>query len=231
MNAKTKQLMAIGLIIFALYNILVFSIGGFIFHEAPFWISYVFVLIAFAVAVISVVGLGQSAVVLRDWLFGYPILRHCAIYLVLEVIVSVVFMLLEYQVGWVLPFVIQILLLGIYGVLVLTCFISKSSIDQVHQKVQKKTQYIALLQAEAQTLCAKCSDPAVQAQCQKLAEAIRFSDPMSNDLLSALEQQLSATVAACSTALDMGNYELAGNLCEKAMVQLAERNAKCKALK
>lgn len=231
MRKTTKQLALIGVILFAMYNLILFALCGFADHKAPFWISYVFVLIAFGAVAFSVVKLGRSTTVLRDWLFGYPIMYHCAIYIALELIASILFMALEEKVGWAVPFVIQLLLLGVYGILVITCFVSKTAISQVHEKVEKKTQYIGLLRADAELLCQKCSDPELKKQCQKLAEAIRFSDPMSNELLSALEQELCATVAECSRALDENNYVLASNLCNKAMLQLSERNMKCKVLK
>ena len=140
-------------------------------------------------------------------------------------------MLLEYDLGWALPFVIQILLMGVYAVFMLSCFASKTAITQVGEKVEKKTRYIALLQADAQMLCQKCSDPELKAKLQKLAEDIRFSDPMSDPSLSKLEERLSATVIACGEALDSNDVALAAQMQQKAANLLAERNAKCKALK
>lgn len=231
MSKKHKQFAAMGAIVFAMYNIVIFAIFGFADHEAPFWISYVFMLLAFGAAALSGVLLGKSGMALRDWLFGYPIVRHCAIYAAVELILSVLFMSIEYDVSWAVPFVVQVLLLGVYGLLLISCFISKTAISEVHEKVEKKTRYIALLQADAQLLCSKCGDGALKAKCEKLAEAIRYSDPMSNEVLEDLEVKLSATVKACGDAIDQGNLPLADHLCDQAMLQLQERNLKCKALK
>jgi hypothetical protein len=231
MGKTTKQFIGIGVILLAMYNIVLFAIAGFADHEAPFWISYVFMLLAFGMAALTFIYLGKSGMILRDWLFGYPIIYHCAIYIAVEMVASVIFMLLEYDVEWVLPLVIQILLMGVYAVFMLSCFASKTAITQVGDKVEKKTRYIALLQAEVQVLCQKCEDPALKAELQKLAENIRFSDPMSNDALSDLESKLSEVIMACGEALDSGNLTLAAELQQKAAGMLVERNAKCKALK
>lgn len=231
MSKKYMQFAAMGAIIFAMYNVIVFALFGFADHESPFWISYIFMLIAFAVAALSGVLLGESGMALRDWLFGYPIVRHCVIYAALELILSLIFMTVEHNVTWVLPFVLQVLLLGVYGIMLISCFISKTAIGEVHEKVEKKARYITLLQADAQLLCGKCSDDPLKTKCEKLAEAIRYSDPMSSEALEELEKQLSDTVTACSAAIDQGNLALAGHLCDQAMQQLHERNLKCKALK
>ncbi len=231
MNKKGIHFLAMGAIAFVMYNILVFAIGGFSGHEAAFWISYVFTVIAFGLVGLSAAILGKTGMAMRDWLFGYPIVRHCIIYVCAQLFASVMFMIFEYDIEWVLPAVVQVLLLGVFGILVLSCFAAKNVVGEIHQKVEKKTRYIALLQADAQMLANKCEDPEVKRQCEKLAEAIRFSDPMSNELLAGLEQNLMTTVSACGNALDEGNYVLASSLCEKAMQQLAERNTKCKVLK
>lgn len=231
MRKTAKQFISIGVILLAMYNIVLFAIAGFADHEAPFWISYVFVLLAFGMAVLTFVYLGKSGMILRDWLFGYPIMYHCAIYIAVELVLSVIFMLFEYDLGWALSFVLQILLMGVYAVFMLSCFASKTAITQVGEKVEKKTRYIALLQADVQVLSQKCDDPELKAKLQKFAEDIRFSDPMSDPSLCDLETSLSAAVVACGEALQDNNITLAAQLQRKAVDLLAERNAKCKALK
>lgn len=231
MSKKFNQFAAMGGIIFAMYNIIVFAIFGFADHAPAFWISYVFMLLTFCVVALSALKLGESGMALRDWLFGYPIVRHCAIYFVVELVFSLLFMVFEDEVRWAFPFVTQTLLLGVYSILLISCFISKTAIAEVHEKVEKKTRYIDLLQVEAQMLCAKCTDAALKIKCQKLAEAIRYSDPVSNEALSMLESQLNSTINSCSDAIDAGNIAVADGLCEQALLQLQERNLKCKALK
>ena len=231
MRKTTKQFITIGLILLAMYNIILFAIAGFVDHEAPFWVAYTFVMLSFAMTAITAGYLGKSGLVLRDWLFGFPIIRHCAIYVTLSMAASVVFMLLQYDIGWGLPVVVHVLLLGIYAVLMLSCFVSKNAITQVSENVERKTRYIALLQADAQMLSERCEDADVKAKCKKLAEDIRFSDPMSSDVLEPLEMQLKETLADCGKAIDDGDYAMAAELCDQATLQLKERNLKCKALK
>ena len=231
MGTIKKKFVAIGAILFLMYNVVLFAIAGFSGHEAAFWISYAFVIVAFAMAALTAGYLGKSGRVLCDWLFGFPIIRHCVIYVTAATLISILFMILEYDVGWVLPTIIQVVLLGLYAVLMLTCFISKDAIEEVGQRAVKKTQYMALLRADAEMLFQKCSDPELKVKCKKLAEDIRFSDPMSVEALEYLERELQQTLMECGKAMDEGNYVLAGELCHKASLQLSERNMKCKILK
>ena len=86
-------------------------------------------------------------------------------------------------------------------------FLSKETIDEIHDKVSDKKGFIKLLRADSETIVAKCNDPELKKKLQSFSEEIRYSDPMSNDVAEA------------------------NDLCDKAHLLLVERNKKCKALK
>ena len=131
--------------------------------------------------------------------------------------------------GW--AFAVQFLLLCIYGVCAVSCFLAKDTIDEVHNRVSDKTRFLKLLRVDAEMLVEKCSDAELKKQLQALSDAIRFSDPMSNETLFELEKDITLTVSECSKAVENGDFENANELCKKADLLLAERNKKCKALK
>ena len=228
---KTQLFGVIGAIAFVLYNLLVFSIFGFAGHQASFWTSYIFVVIAFATVTCSVWLLGAAGMEMKDWLFGLPIVRHCIIYCSLELVFSVLFMILDHKVSPVLAFVVQVILLAVYLMFAIACYISKMTIDEIHQNVQKKTRYLDLLRAEAELNVNKCTDPQLKKQCRELAEAIRYSDPISSPALIALEQKLMENVIGIGNAIDIGNTEMVHSLCAEAQQLLLERNLKTKTMK
>ena len=78
---------------------------------------------------------------------------------------------------------------------------------------------------------ARAKDEEAKAQTKKVYEAIRYSDPMSNDALSGVEQQISAKFAELSAAVDEGNSQLIAECAEKLLQLVTERNNKCKVLK
>ena len=218
-------------IAFVAYNVVFFMIGGFTDHTAVFWISWLFSLISFAALAVTSFILGQRGMLMRDWLFGYPIIKHSTIYIILEVILSTIFCIFEDSISWQAAFVFQFIAFCVYMVFAISCFLAKNTIEEIKTKVEDKTRYIKLLRVDAEMLCEKCSDPEVKKSLQKLAEDIRFSDPMSNDALFELEKELSLAVSECDKAVVARDFENAMILCNKASMLLAERNRKCKALK
>lgn len=231
MTKKSKMLGAMLAIVFIAYNVVLFLLCGFTDHESTFWISWLFTVIAFGALAVSGVLLGKRGRFLRDWLFGYPIVKHSTIYIICEFIVSTIFIIFESSVKWEIAFAVQFIFLAVYLVFAISCFLAKQTIDEVHTKVEDKTRFIKLLRSDTEMLAVKCEDTAVKVKCQKLAEAVRYSDPMSSEALFELEKELTLTVSECDKAITEKNYEEAGRLCDKASILLIERNKKCKALK
>lgn len=233
MKLSTKEKMAAAIlgIAFVAYNVTLFTLCGFAGHTAVFWMSWGFMLAAFAAMTASCVILGQQGMFLRDWLFGFPIVKHSTVYIIAELLASCAFIFLEDVVRWNWAFGGQFLLLCIYGVCAVSCFLAKETIHEVRANVREKTQFMKLLGADAETLAEKCADLETGKMCRALAEAIRYSDPMSSEALLALEQDIARTVAACGGAVEEADFAAARELCAKAMQQLSERNRKCKALK
>ena len=69
------------------------------------------------------------------------------------------------------------------------------------------------------------TDAETKAELKKLAEKVRFSDPMSHEMLSELESRISAKVEEMKTATDKKG------LVAEVTTLLTERNKKCKILK
>lgn len=226
---KGKMFAGMLALAFVAYNLVLFIAAGFD-HYASFWISYGFMIVSFFTLAGAGFVLGSRGMLLRDWLFGYPLIKHTIIYIICEFVVSTIFILIDSD-GWKFAFVLQFLLLAIYLVFAVSCFLAKTTIEEVGEKVKQKTQYVRLLTAEVSSIAAKCTDTEVKAEITKLAEELRFSDPMSNEALADVEERLSAAVSECNSAVEAGDSENAKFFCTKAANLLTERNNKCKALK
>lgn len=231
LSKKFKLMTAIGVIAFIAYNVVFFVLCGFTDHTAVFWTSWAFMLVAFAGLACSAMTLGKNGLLLRDWLFGYPIIKHSVIYIVVEFILSTVLIIFEYDIELIWAFTPQFILLAVYLMLLLSGFLAKATIEEVNTKVGDKTRFIKLLRVDSERLVQKCDDPTLKEACRKFSEAVRYSDPMSNEALFELEKELVLTVSNCSKAISEKNYAEAGLLCQRASDLLDERNMKCKALK
>ena len=228
-----KRLLVILGIIFIVYNVVLFALCGFNDHGVAFWISWAFMMVAFATLALSVGFIGKRVMILRDWLFGYPLIKHSFIYIIFELVLSTLFIVLDglMLVKWVIAFSLQFIALGVYLVFAVSCLIAKEAIDNVNTKVKDKKTFIRLLKVDADILVDACNDPDAKKKFSDFAEMVRYSDPMSSEALFELEKEISYCITLANEKIKQNSKDEALELCQKASLLLTERNKKTKALK
>ena len=226
-----KMLIAMGLIAFFTYNFIFFVLCGFEDHTATFWVSWIFMMVAFAPLAVTWGTLKRQGMVIRDWLFGYPIFNHSVIYIIAAFVLSTVFVIFEEDVEWIWAFSAQIVLTAVYSILAISCFLSKAIVEDIGNKVVVNASAMKMLRVKADMLVQKCEDPELKELCKKFAEEVKYSDPMSNEVLYEIEQELKVVVSECDNMISCQNYEAASALCKRAHNLLLERNKICKTTK
>ena len=108
---------------------------------------------------------------------------------------------------------------------VLTATVGRRHIKRVSEKAKQKTLYLQNLQTDVELLAEVEPHPDAKAALQALAEKLRYSDPMSDETLAALEREIADKVNVLKTTADKTQ-----SAAEIALL-LDERNKKCKILK
>ena len=209
-------------ILFVLISVIAFVIPT---PKAPaFWISYGFTVIAFVLQIfIWKKGFSEKDT-LKSKFLGIPIIHIGIVYLILQIVSFAVFTGLPMLPLW-SAISTDVLILAICSVCMISVDVGRNEIDRVEEKVQKKVFYLKNLQADIELLADTETDAQTKGSLEKLAEAIRYSDPMSCDELTYVETKISAKVEDLKTATDKVK------IVDDLVLLLAERNKKCKLLK
>lgn len=120
--------------------------------------------------------------------------------------------------------------LGAYIITVAKAKLAIEAVEQTDAKIKTQTQFIRLLTADAESLKGYAADDNARRACEKVYEAVRYSDPVSNPVLSGIESEISVKFSAFSDSVKNkadNSRQLAEELCRL----ISERNAKVKALK
>lgn len=104
-------------------------------------------------------------------------------------------------------------------------------VASVDEKVKVQTFFIKSLTVDANTLMAMAKSDIAKAECKKVYEAIRYSDPMSNDALASVEGQITVKFAELSEAVKADNIDVVLEATKEILVFVKDRNNKCKLLK
>ena len=209
-------------ILFILVSVIAFAVPA--AKTAAFWISYAFTVIAFAAQIIiwkAALGRSES---LKSKFLGLPVLHIGIVYLVVQVVALIVFLSIPTLPIW-SAVVACAVIAGVSAVCMIASDVGRGEIDRVSAKVQEKTFYIRELQADVEMLEEQEQNPEIKISLTKLAEKIRYSDPMSNIALADLEDRIREKVTALRTA----DHKL--EIIAELDLLLAERNRKAKILK
>jgi len=208
-------------IAFVVFNVIALVIP--IERTTSFWIAYAFTILAFVIQPAIWLIAFKDADTLSIKFLGIPIIHIGIVYLILQLVAFTVICIIPVD-SW-LSVIVGIVLLGFTLIGVVAANFGKKVISGTDVKVKEKVSYIRTLQAEMELISDAEKDHSIKTELQKLTEAIRYSDPMSDYSLADIEKTISEKVSELKSIGDKSQ------LISEITNLVAERNKKCKLLK
>ena len=213
------SILGVEAIVVILYSIIVFLIpfpkGG------VFWLSYIFTLIAlFAQLLFLQVAFGTGTS-LRSRFYGYPIFRIGMIYLAVQVIASIIFMILAVFVKvpmWI-PTICYLIILGLGAIGLIATDNVRDTVVLVEKKHANNTAMIRGLRRQAEVLANQFPE------LEPVAEALKYADPVSTVGSEGYERQLGDLMQQAAQHPDREQLR------DQLLELLNQRNAVCKSSK
>lgn len=220
----------IGLIMF---NAAVFIVRSAITENASFgasfWIAWVFSSFAF-IGNLVCAWFTFKTENLQKLFYKLPLVTISWSALCAMLIADGVFILIPNFPGW-LTAIISLAILAFNAIAVIKAVWAADIVETVDVKVKTQTAFIKCITVDAEGLVARAKSEAVKAECQKVYEAIRYSDPMSSSELSDIETSIAVIFKDLSGVVDDDNGEKVKEIADKLIVLVDDRNKKCKLLK
>lgn len=214
-------------IIFAAFAVIAFAAP--FTHNAVFWLSLVFGVIAIAVQLYAFPkAFGGQEV--RSKFYGFPLARITTVYLVVQLALSLIFMIVGKFApvpAWI-PAVVYVALLAAFAIGFIAADSMKEEVQRQDTLLKARVDPMRALQSKSAFIAGQCDDPETKKVLDKLAESFRFSDPVSSDALNDIEATLAALVDELQSAVLDKDNAAAQTLCAKAEATLADRNRLCR---
>ena len=228
LNNTTKK-GAVGLLITLVIFVLIAFLVPFP-RNGVFWTGFIFGVIAIlAQALIwSIAFKGTESA--RSKFYGVPIARIGTIYLIVQLILSLIAMFLAWVPAipaW--PFILVFLIIiGVVALGTIAADVTREEIERQDVQIKRDVSSMRELQSLGRSLVASCEDKSLLPQVQQLSDALRYSDPVSSEATATSEAELKRLLTELQTALFDGDTSGATGLCKQAQGVLAERNRICK---
>lgn len=222
---KNKKLGYVTLgVAFILFNVIAFALPT---AKTPvFLIAYAFTVVAFAAQIAIWKLVFSKAETLKSKFLGFPIIHVGIVYLIIQLLAFGVFLALPTIPNWI-PIITCTMILGVSGICLITTEIGKEEIARVEAKVQRKVSSIKGLQADVELIAEAQTDADSKTALEALAEKLTYSDPMSDESLIPIEDEISAKINALKT---QPIADIPDSIKQIEML-LSERNKKTKLLK
>ena len=214
------SVLAVAGILLVLFSLIVFIAP--IPKTGVFWLSYVFAVIAIAAQLgftyVAFAG-GTSA---RSRFYGFPIFRIGGIYLVVQVALSLAFMLLGSWIKLWIPALAYVIVLALAAIGLIAADNVRDSVRLVEKKQADNTAAMRQLRRRAEVLAQRYPE------LSELSEALRYADPVSTAASERFEEQMCAMLEQVEQGPDEAvRVRLKNQLLEL----LSQRNAVCKSSK
>jgi len=123
---------------------------------------------------------------------------------------------------------LHIVLLGFFAILLILIKGGKDIIQMKDAEVKQKVNTLRLMQADVESIMRQ--HPQHEESLKKVAEAIRYSDPMSNPAIAFYDEQIQRSIFSI-TGLEGNDPASIPEICESILKQIADRNARLKLMK
>lgn len=219
-------------ILLALFNLIAFISPGWAAFEkysGSFWTGYIFITLAFVGQLVcSLFAFKEDKK--EKFFLSLPLITLSYTGLILTLVFGALCMLVSFLPYWV-AVIICAVILAVYAIAVLKAKVAAEISSATGEKVKAKTFFIRSLTVDCENLLAKAKSEQAKTACNKVYDAVRYSDPMSSDELSSVEEKISAKISELSTAVTACDDEKITALADETVLLVKERNSKCKVLK
>lgn len=196
--------------------------------ETSFWIGFGLACVALVLNLLVSLGLFKEDNANKVFM-SLPIVAISFGALIVSFLVSLVVMIVAMPV-WV-AVIVDAVVLGGYLVAINSASANKQMVTELERNIIQNTETIKLLTASASALITRAQTKEMKAVTTKVYEALRYSDPVSNENLKSIEVQIQNEFNTFTYAVSSDNLVQAQIVAENLLNDIKFRNESCKAYK
>ena len=215
---------------FLMFQALAFAVPPMIFENAKnngtFWVCYIIIDLSF-VLLLAASRKAFTADTKQKRFYSLSLISVSYIGLILMVLFGGTALLLPAIPDWI-GSILCVATLCLTGISVIKADAAAQIISQKDADIKEKTSFMKSLAVNASALVSAAETNELKGICQKISEAIRYADPMSNAKLSDIENNIQDEVQNMKNYVIAQDIDNAKTTAVKIENLIKERNQKCK---
>lgn len=223
MNKKPILYLLLDLVFLVVFNTVFFVVGG-TAHPASVWLSYAFIHIAYVMVLATPLLTRKSK---NTAVLGFPLYTVSAVYFLVEFAIGLLFVLIRSE-SYKAALVVQIVVAGIYAVLLLTNMIANEhTADDVEQH-EKEVWFIKDTSSRVKLLLDKPTDKAANKAIEAVYDLLHSSPSKSHYSVEVLETDIKNLITELEKAVSIDATDDILSTTQKLLSATEERNRRLK---
>ena len=198
-------------------------------YDIRFWTSFIFILCAY-IGNLMCAYFAFKAENFNKLFLNLPLITVSWSLLITMIVVGSIFMLIPDFPAWVTA-IICILIFAINVILVVNGIWAANIVNETNNKTKSQTSFIKNMIVTAENILDKAKSDEVKNECKKVYGAFRYSDPMSNENLVNIENEIDKKLSDFVTVIYENDIQKVKKITNELLVLINKRNIDCKLLK
>lgn len=220
-------------ILLALFNVICFATpseaAGMSKFGGAFWTGYIFITLAFIGQLICAF-YALKPDNLQKLFYNIPLITISYTGLIIMLVVGALAMAIPDLPNWV-GIIICLIILAFTVIAVISAKAAGTVVANIDEKVKTNTAFIKEMTVETQNLMNRAKAPKLKEYCKKVYEALRYSDPISKEQLTDIENRIREEFATFTDAVISDDLDITESSAKELITLIGERNSKVKTAK
>ena len=193
-----------------------------------FWIAFFFSVLSVLVQVYTVNIVMKNQALIKDRVYDFPMIRVSTLYLIIQLSASLLIMGFSAKIPVFGVVLIEMIILATAVVGFFAVEAVRKEVIRQDAQMEKELLKMKELQERINLLISQCGEGQIKEILQKLAEELRYSNPISKNTSEDIEDEIIALFTDIeSAALDEDMENIVG-MCDRMKGLLRERDRICK---
>lgn len=234
MKKGFRNYLIIWAILFLLFDCVVFIVrphlpSYVVQYDARFWVVWLLIKASFIGTLVCAYN-AFKAENLKKMFYNLPLITITWSALIAQLVCGAILLLIPNCPAWIAGLVC-LLIFAFTAIAVVKASWAAEVIQAVDEKIDVKTAFLRNAIVDAEGVMARAKDGTIKADCKKVYEALRYSDPMSSPELSVIEAKITVKLDELRAAVEANDVSKVTEVSDELVLLVGDRNRKCKTLK
>ena len=220
---KTVLSILLDLIFVIIFNAVFFMVGG-IEHPSSVWLSYAFIHFAYLMVILTPVLVRNSS---SASVFGFALGSISSTYFFVELVTGIIFIIAKPE-TLKIPFIVQIILLGIYAVMLLSHMIANENTADHLERHEAELRFVRESASKLKFLMDSTDDVSIKKSIEKAYDVVHASQVKSNIAVRSIESEAMDLIETLTAQVRSGATEQARSTISQLIFTVNKRNTQLK---